>query len=322
MRLRETGSAGVRARRSAADGSAVGGPPRLRHLRGADAGARARRVRPAALPHDRPVRLRRAGLVVQTLRAHAAHGSTPLRAIGFGAVFTPEQYRGRGYASVMMAAELDRSRSEGCDLAYLFSDIRPQFYTPFGFRELPSRRTDTRADTLPSQRIAAGQLHDDDWKGVRRCFEACESERGGAFTRGAPVWGWIECARAAGSEHVTGRAFNLVLRRPRGGIRAYVLGRSGTGARCLHARRVRFCRRRVCPADPGAAARRGRRSAAHHRLGSAADACARHAAQRVTSSKRTSAILMMAPLTPEGRHAVAGILAAKGGDFSWGTDHI
>ncbi len=54
-------------------------------------------------------------------------GPRHLDAIGFGAVFTPNEYRGRGYASVMLAMALDRARGDGYELAYLFSDIRPEF---------------------------------------------------------------------------------------------------------------------------------------------------------------------------------------------------
>ena len=58
----------------------------------------------------------------------AAHlGSARLRACGIGAVFTPAQHRGRGYASVMLGAALDAARDGGYDAAFLFSDIAPQF---------------------------------------------------------------------------------------------------------------------------------------------------------------------------------------------------
>ncbi|HEV3092089.1 MAG TPA: GNAT family N-acetyltransferase [Candidatus Cybelea sp.] len=273
--------------------------------------------------HYRTIGLYDSGALVSSFKRYERtirSGSKPLRAIGFGAVFTPEPYRGRGYASVMLAAELDRARADGCHLAYLFSDIRPQFYTPLGFVELPSRRMILRADALPSQRIAPKPLRDDDWNAVRRCFEACESERAAAFTRGAPVWGWIALRVRQASEHVTGREFNLVLRRPRGGIRAYVLGARAPERDAYLLDEFGFADQasaRLIPALLRAAAGDLRRV-----RGWMPPTHARATLPRVTSSKRTSAILMMAPLTPEGRLAVAGILAAKGGDFSWGTDHI
>ena len=103
-------------------------------------------------------------------------------------VYILEEHRGRGYASVMLAAELDRARDAGCELAYLFSDIRPQFYATFGFVELPSRNLTLRADALPAQRVRPAQLAPADWNGVRRCFEQ-PSEFGLRPLPGADVTG-------------------------------------------------------------------------------------------------------------------------------------
>jgi GNAT superfamily N-acetyltransferase len=150
-------------------------------------------------------------------------GERQLHAIGFGAVYTPAEFRGRGYASVMLAAELDRARKAGCALAYLFSDIRPQFYTSFGFVELPSRDLTLRAADLPAQRVRPAALAAGDWNGVRRCFASCERERSYGFERSQSAWGWIMMRIKHGSEHAAGHEFNLVVRRGRG-VRAYVLG--------------------------------------------------------------------------------------------------
>ncbi len=80
-------------------------------------------------------------------------GTQRLKAYGIGAVFTPVEHRGRGYASVLLAQVLDRARADGYDAAYLFSDIRPQFYEALGFRSLPSRAFSLRADRLSPKRV-------------------------------------------------------------------------------------------------------------------------------------------------------------------------
>ena len=150
-------------------------------------------------------------------------GDHRLRAIGIGAVFTPPALRGRGYASAMLAMTLDASRSEGYDIAYLFSDIRPQFYAALGFIALPSRSISLRIDGLATPRIEVQTLGDADWGGVRRCFELCERARAWGFVRTPLVWDWLRLRIRQGGEHATGVQTNLVVRRGRG-VAAYVLG--------------------------------------------------------------------------------------------------
>ncbi|MBV9334093.1 MAG: GNAT family N-acetyltransferase, partial [Candidatus Eremiobacteraeota bacterium] len=151
------------------------------------------------------------------------HETQSLRAVGFGAVFTPEEYRGRGYASVMVATALDAARADGHDVAFLFSDIRPQFYTALGFTALPSRRFLLRADTLPSMRLQLTHLKDDDWRSIRRVYERGDEARSAGFVRSASVWSWIATKMRHRSEHPTGQPANLVVRRS-GRIVAYVFG--------------------------------------------------------------------------------------------------
>ena len=123
----------------------------------------------------------------------------------------------------MLAMALDRARDEGYDLAYLFSDIRPQFYAALGFRTLPSRRFSLHADALPATRLEPTRLTDDDWSDVRHVFELAERSRASAFIRTATVWDWIQLRARHGSEHPTGDETNLLVRRRRG-IAAYVFG--------------------------------------------------------------------------------------------------
>jgi predicted N-acetyltransferase YhbS len=246
-------------------------------------------------------------------------GARQLHAIGFGAVYTPVEFRGRGYASVMLAAELDRARSAGYELAYLFSDIRPHFYRAFGFVELPSRDLTLRAGVLPAQRVQPAALAQGDWNGVRRCFEERERERYAGFVRSESVWGWITMRIKHGSEHAAGHEFNLVVRRGRG-IRAYVLGARvperdayvvdeyGHGGEDSAA---------LIPALLRAAAGDLRRI-----VGWLPPTGPRDLVPTGTTRKRKRSIFMMVPLRPDGCRLVDRVLAQRSGDFCWATEHI
>lgn len=146
-----------------------------------------------------------------------------LRAHGIGAVFTPPEMRGRGYASAMLAAALDAWRADGMDVGYLFSDIRPAFYEEIGFARLPSRSISLRADTLASERIVVDRLRTDDWASIARAHAAVERKRTWGFERTPLVWGWIRMRMAHGSEHPAGADGSLVVRRGRE-VAAYALG--------------------------------------------------------------------------------------------------
>jgi predicted N-acetyltransferase YhbS len=248
------------------------------------------------------------------------HQGRPLRGIGFGAVFTPEEFRGRGYASVMIAAELDRSRSEGFELAYLFSDIRPQFYATFGFRELPSRDLTLNADALSAQRIRPTQLQDEDWKGVRRCFDACEQKCAAGFTRSTAVWKWIEARVRQCSEHLTGRAHNLVVRNRRG-VQAYVLGDHVPERDAYIFDEFGFADDAsgtlLIPALLRAAAGDLRRV-----TGWAPPAEARALLPKGTTHKRKRSVLMMAPLRAGGSALLDKLGSKASSAFCWPTDHI
>jgi len=118
-------------------------------------------------------------------------GDRQMRAAGIGAVFTPEEARGRGYATAFLGALLDTERAAGTDIVYLFSDIHPAFYEKLGFVRLPSRAIALRADALPPSRVAARTLDDADWPAIERCFAAHEAFRPFALTRPPLIWEWI-----------------------------------------------------------------------------------------------------------------------------------
>lgn len=138
----------------------------------------------------------------------------PLHALGIGAVFTRKSHRGRGLATMLLAALLDRARAAGTDVAFLFSDIRPQFYEELGFITLPSRLFTLRADSLAFERIAPTPIREDDWPGIARCFAAMEAPRPYALRRTPLVWEMIR------RRHLSGVAIRSGRR-----ILAYCLGR-------------------------------------------------------------------------------------------------
>ena len=81
----------------------------------------------------------------------ARAGSERLRACGIGAVFTPEEYRGRGYASVMLATALDVARAGGYDAAFLSPTSRRVLRTA-GICCAAFARDCVGADALPARR--------------------------------------------------------------------------------------------------------------------------------------------------------------------------
>lgn len=155
-------------------------------------------------------------------------GERAYRAAGIGAVFTPPDLRGRGYATALLGALLDAERAAGTDLAYLFSDIHPAFYERIGFVALPSRLIALRADRLPAQRTAVVTLdHDEHAAAMRRCFEQCEARRAFAFRRTTLDWEWLRLRR--GAPEYAGAQLALGVLRGRS-LAAYVSGRRVPGA--------------------------------------------------------------------------------------------
>jgi GNAT superfamily N-acetyltransferase len=153
----------------------------------------------------------------------ARTGATPLRCIGIGAVFTPEEHRGHGYASAMLGMALDEARRSGFDFAYLFSDIHPQFYKDLGFTELPSRSISLRADSLSDLRVEVEPIGDRDWTAVRACYDYTDGQREWGLARPPSVWDWIRTRMRSREEHAEGQPVNLAARKGRT-IAAYVIG--------------------------------------------------------------------------------------------------
>lgn len=61
----------------------------------------------------------------------------PVPCLGIGAVFTPEEQRGRGHAPALIEAMCDAARQEGAAYALLFSEIDPGYYGRLGFERIP-----------------------------------------------------------------------------------------------------------------------------------------------------------------------------------------
>jgi hypothetical protein len=245
-------------------------------------------------------------------------GSERLRAAGIGAVFTPEAFRGRGYASAMLALELDRSLAEGLDFAFLFSDIRPQFYADLGFVALPSRSMTLRADTLPRARVEVARLEERDWIGVQRCFDLAERPRRWAFVRTPLVWQWLQLRMRQGSEHPESIETNLVVRRGRA-IAAYVLGARAPQHDAFILDEFGFADAQAAALVPALL-----RSAAgdlRRVTGWLPPEASRDALPQAAIRKRTKALFMVAPLSAAAKRWVKAAASEKH-DGVWSSDHI
>lgn len=246
-------------------------------------------------------------------------GAHRLQAVGIGAVFTPPEFRGRGYASAMIASILDNSRDEGFDLAYLFSDIRPEFYQDIGFVPLPSRAISLRADTLPKARVEVRTMEEGDWNGVKRCYDLGERARAWGFVRTPLVWDWILLRMRQRSEHPVGVQTNLVVRRGRG-IAAYAIGLRAPEYDAYLLDEYGFAdaqaRELVGPLLRSAAGDLQRIT------GWLPPEGAREVLPKASVRKRKDAIFMAAPLSKIAQRWVAEASAPRAGDGVWSSDHI
>jgi GNAT superfamily N-acetyltransferase len=247
-------------------------------------------------------------------------GERSYRAVGIGAVFTPPELRGRGYASAMLGALLDAESAAGTDFAFLFSDIHPAFYERLGFLALPSRTFTLRADTLPARRLDIATVEDRDWSAVRRCFELLDRRRTFGFTRTPVVWEWMRLA-ALQHDHGNGR-IELVARSGRAVI-AYAFGRRIPKADSFVLEEFAFT------GDHGfdiiAPLIRSAAGDLRKITGWLPPDIARAALPRAAVKRRKTAIAMLAPLSPGARaswRSVAESVLSDGADRYWNADHI
>jgi predicted N-acetyltransferase YhbS len=247
------------------------------------------------------------------------HGAQRLRAFGIGAVFTPPEYRQRGYAGVMLATALDRGRDAGYDVAFLFSDIRPQFYAALGFTLLPSRDISLRADSLPSARLEPEVLDDRDWNGLQRCYDLGERGRTAGFLRTPLVWDFMRLRMRQDTEPGEGHPTNLVVRHGRG-VGAYVLGARVPERDTFVVNEFGFAGASAAEAIPAllrAAAGDLRRIA-----GWLPPSGARDALPKGSTRNRQDAIFMAAPLSSEGKRLVDALAEPAAADSCWHSDHV
>jgi len=243
-------------------------------------------------------------------------GAKRLATVGFGAVFTPAQFRARGYATAMLAMLMDEARTAGADVAYLFSDILPAFYAALGFLQCPSRIFSVRADLLQGGRIRRATMQEHDWRGIARCFAAGQARESWSFERSPGMWNWIRLRMRHGSEHASGQTVNLVVRK-RQAVLAYVLGQREPAHDALIVDEFGWA------GDEGHAlvAPLLRNAAGDLRrvMGWMPPPAACETLPRGVIRKRKDAILMMAPLSTHGKRLVR---TAAGENGVWATDHI
>ncbi len=246
-------------------------------------------------------------------------GEHRLAAIGIGAVFTPVEQRGRGYASAMLAMALDAARAQRFDFAYLFSDIHPQFYKTLGFVELSSRLITFRADSLSHKRLDIATLSQKDLPGIRRCFDATESRRDWGFERGPAFWKWLQTRIGHGSEHARGQAVHLVAHRGRA-VAAYVLGQREPKHDAYVLDEFGFASEK----DRALIGPLLRAAAGDFRriTGWLPPESVRDLLPRGSVRKRKDAILMIAPLSSRGKRFLEQARATGTADGVWSTDHI
>lgn len=82
---------------------------------------------------------------------------------GLGAVFTPREERGRGYARVMVERLIEQSRNEGAMIAGLFSEIGDAYYERLGFRTVPLDEVDVQVERkhgAPAMLVRSGDTRD------------------------------------------------------------------------------------------------------------------------------------------------------------------
>lgn len=255
------------------------------------------------------------GAIVTSCKLYARElrcGDRMLRALGIGAVFTRTSHRGRGLATLMLSALLDAEHAAGTDFAYLFSDIRPQFYADLGFITLPSRIFTLRADSLAFERVAPTPIREDDWPAVARCFASLEAHRPYALHRTPLVWEMIRSRNRIGLAIRSGRR-----------ILAYCLGRREIKSDAFVIDEFSFAgpqHAHLIPPLLRAAAGDLRKI-----TGWLPPSPAREALPHASVRARRDGILMLAPLSPLARSRwkldSRDVLRSPS-DVIWSTDHI
>ena len=88
-----------------------------------------------------------------------------VKTAGVGAVFTQPAHRGRGHGRAIVERLLERSASDGFELALLFSEIGAGYYAALGFGEIPTfdltlRVSESERHGAPATLVRAGDDRD------------------------------------------------------------------------------------------------------------------------------------------------------------------
>jgi hypothetical protein len=85
-----------------------------------------------------------------------------------GAIYTPEKFRGQGFATDLIEGLIDRFQEQSFDGIILFSDIDPEFYASLGFDQMGGSEF---VMFLPDETQAVADLSKDDKSFDPRCIE-------------------------------------------------------------------------------------------------------------------------------------------------------
>lgn len=100
----------------------------------------------------------------------------PISLVGVGAVFTPPETRGQGFARVLLERILEDARDAGTAAALLFSEIGPEYYANLGFEVIPRESAQIRVqrrEGAPGVVVRAGDARDlPHLEGISEAFAA------------------------------------------------------------------------------------------------------------------------------------------------------
>ena len=134
--------------------------------------------------------------VISTLRVWERRlrvGASLVTIGGIGGVCTHPNYRGVGYASVLMRDTIDYLRTTGCDLGVLFTIIPEAFYRRLGWTTLPLHgfnvTCDSATDAADSSEWQVTDFNpESDLDAVARLYDITNAQQSGTITRTRAYW--------------------------------------------------------------------------------------------------------------------------------------
>jgi GNAT superfamily N-acetyltransferase len=137
------------------------------------------------------------GRVLSSLKLYRPHlrlGGSAARARAIGAVFTPREHRGRGYAASLIRAVLDEPPEPARDPGFLFTDIGVEYYAALGFAALPCEDalgTLRAPATRPTHGLTLRTMTIDDLDEVGRAHDMLCETRAIAILRDRAHWEFL-----------------------------------------------------------------------------------------------------------------------------------